>query len=231
MSESEHLPVWLLAAAVVLAGQALALFAADPSMVRAAAVAVAVIVVSCVLIGSRVAWTIALVGALGQAGQSAKEPWALAVGVIAAICLLVPASLRFIWRQRSRRGLGSVVNMQALRDGVKRRSYGLVSRLAQWDAQEPDVDRPRRARRLGVLIWRLGVFSFFLLLLVGATYNWQHGSGEGSTAVDVIASVTWISYAVVQLAFIGVVIVALYQQWLSQRISMWLSRSRGHHQP
>ena len=51
-----------------------------------------------------------------------------------------------------------------------------------------------------------------LIAVVGLTYEWQHGSGGGKFFVDVIATVGWNLYLVVQIAFIAAIVVARYRK-------------------
>ena len=59
-----------------------------------------------------------------------------------------------------------------------------------------DSNAKSESKTLTVLIWRLGVGCVFLVLLVGATYNWEHGSGQHSAIVAAIAGAAWLCYAV-----------------------------------
>jgi hypothetical protein len=219
VSETRHLSRWLLVAGAMLIAQPLALFAVHPSLVKAAAVAVAALVTSLMLRGSRFAWTVALVGAGGRlisAVVSSGQYWDLASGII-VICLLSPPSIRFIWTQRPhRRVAGWELALKRPYEAVKASAYGALYQVAEWEGGGSETVSSRKRRSYRLLIWRLGVGCVLLLVLVGVTYNWQHDTGGEAPVVRIIASVTWTCYALVQLAFIAVSILALYKHFTSR---------------
>lgn len=88
---------------------------------------------------------------------------------------------------------------------------GLLASLAGWDLREGHANEARDRRSYKLLLWRLGVGCVLLLVLVGATYDWEQGSGGGSPVVAAIARATWIIYAIVQLAFLSAAVVAIYR--------------------
>lgn len=128
-------PGWLAAAALVLVSQTLVSFALDPSLTKAASIAVAVLFASLMLWGSRIAWVVALTSAGGQIASSAistESYWALAAGVVVFICLLVPHSLRFIWTQRPYPRAGRLqLAVKGPYGRVKASAYGLLARVAK----------------------------------------------------------------------------------------------------
>ena len=82
-----------------------------------------------------------------------------------------------------------------------------------WSDQNAGDVEPRSYSRL---IWILGIFTVVLIAVVGLTYDWQHGSGEGKLFVDVIATVGWNLYLFVQVALIAAIVVAVRQQFSSK---------------
>jgi hypothetical protein len=56
-----------------------------------------------------------------------------------------------------------------------------------------------------------------LLLLVGVTYNWEHGSGRGSAVAGAVASATWTCYACVQILFFVTLIWVAYRNFHTNR--------------
>jgi hypothetical protein len=219
---------WLVVAAMVLVGQTLVLFILGPSFTKAASIAVAVLFASLMWKGSRFAWTVVLIGAVGQFVSSAIETeyFSLAAGGVVVLCLLAPASVRFVWTRRPNRGGGRPQpTVKRGYEKVKTLAYGFLSRVAEWENGALETDATDKQRSYRLLIWRLGVVCLLLLVLVGLTYNWQHGSGRESPVVSVIANLTWTFYALVQLAFIAVTIVAVYQHFASSRIPSKGSRS------
>jgi hypothetical protein len=100
MKGLDHLHGWLTGAAILLIGQTLVLFALTPSLIAAAAVGVAMVVMGFVLAGSRIAWTVAIIGSLGQVVEGAilgERYGGIVVGVLAAMCLAMPSSVRWVW--------------------------------------------------------------------------------------------------------------------------------------
>lgn len=222
-------PGLLAVVAVVLVGQTLLSFAFGPSITRAAAIAVAVFVALLLLWGSRFAWVVALIGAGGQLVSSAistDSNWGLAAGGIVVICLLAPPSVRFVWSKRPHRQAGRLQRaVKRPYERVKASAYAILARVAEWENGEFLTAATRKQRSYRLLIWRLGVSCVLLLVLVGATYNWQQGSGRGNSIVNVIASVTWTCYALVQLAFIAVSMIAVYRHLTSSRVPPESSKS------
>jgi len=217
-------PPWLLLVAVVgIIGQTLVLFALGPSLVKAASVVVAALFAALMLRGSRLAWGVVLIGAAGQLVSSAtlaEGSWALVAGGALVVCLIAPPSVQFVWTQRPHREAGVLqLTVKGSYERIRALAYGALARVAQWENSASGTDSRPAQRSYGVLVWRLGVGCVLLLLLVGATYSWQQGSGRDSGIVHAIASVTWTCYALVQLAFIAVVLMAVHQHFTTSRVS------------
>jgi hypothetical protein len=213
---------WLAVAAVAIVVQTLVLLILSPSLTRAAAVIVAALFASLLLRGSRCAWAVVLVGAGAQVIDSAASSgnyWNLAIGSIVSICLLAPASVQYIWTQRpSRRVWNLTIPLERVYASVKVAAYGVLARVAEWESDAFDTSSTSKPRSYRVLLWRLGVGCLALLMLVGITYNWQHGSGQGSPVVSVIADVAWVCYALVQLAFFLAVLVIVCRYFATPKI-------------
>jgi amino acid permease len=96
-------------------------------------------------------------------------------------------------------------------------AYGLLATIAEWEIQESGTNAARKQRSYRLLVWRLGVACVLLLVAVGATYDWQQGSGHDSPVVNAIASITWLCYALVQIAFIVVAVIAVCRHFLASR--------------
>ena len=209
-------PQWVVCGAAILSGQTLVLFALSPDLIRLGALLVAALVAWLLLRGSRIAWGVALVGAIWQVGNaiiSDAHYWEVAIGGIATACLLMPSSIRFVWTDRAPHG-GALERPGVFVKGNGKVAAILYAALAQFAGRDRPDTRPeagRNARSYGMLVWRLGVACVLLLVAVGVTYNWQHGSGEGSGIANLVASLTWTCYAVVQVAFIVVGLIAGYQ--------------------
>lgn len=209
-------PWWLVVASVALAGQVLTLFVGRPSLVGASAIAVAAALLTLMLSGSRFAWTVVLIGAVGQivnAVSSSEYDLVLAaLGCLVSICLLVPSSVRFVWRESSHRQPGRLrLAVAGPYARIKVSAYGAFASLAAWEDGEFRSDSVRKRRSYRMLIWHLGVGCVLLLLLLGVVHSLRPDAGGDSAVINVIARVTWICYALVQLTFIGVVLIAIYQ--------------------
>lgn len=215
MNVMARAPGWLMAAAVVLVGQTLVLFAIAPSLTAVSAVVVALVIALWVLRSSRVAWVVALVGAGGQFVGSviaAGHYWALSVGGVLMICLLAPPSIRYVWSQRLHRQPGKLqLAAKRIYERIVTSVYGLVGHVPDWENGqfESITTYPQRSYKL--LLWRLGIGCVFLFGLYAVAYKWQHGSGDGSSIVNVIASVTRACYVLVQVLFIVVSLVAVWR--------------------
>lgn len=230
MKALRQLPWPLALAVVVIVGQTLALFALGPSLTTATSIALAVLVVAFILRGSRFAWVVALTGASGQLVSSVVstgDVWALAVGGIIAVCLLAPPAVRFVWIERSNRRAGRMqLAVKSFYERAKASAYGLLARVAGWDREEFGIGTTHTQRSYGVLIWRLGVGCVLLLVLLGLIHEWREGSGGDAPIVNIIASVTWTFYTLVQLTFVVVSIMALYRYFTTLRAFRRSSRSK-----
>jgi hypothetical protein len=217
MNALKQPPSWLAIAAVMIVGQTSVLFALDPSLAKAASIAVAMLLVSLIVWGSRFAWVIVLIGAGSQLVSSAistEDYWTLAASAIVFICLLVPPSVRFVWTKQPHRSVeGLQVVVKRPYERLKVSAYGMLAWLAEWENGDPGTNTTHKQRSYRLLIWRLGVACVLLLILVGVTYDWQQGSGHDSLIINVIASVTWTCYAFLQLAFIAISLIALVRHF------------------
>jgi xanthosine utilization system XapX-like protein len=210
-------PRWLKIAAVVLVGQTLVKFAVAPNLVAAAALAVGVVIALLVLRGNRLAWAVALVGAAGQLIDSlisTEHYWTLSVGGIAAVSLLAPSSVRYVWSRRPHRHAGPLpLLVKGRYDRIVASVYDVIARTADWETGQLSSSTASMQRSYKLLLWRLGVGCIGLFALYAAAYEWQHGSGDGSPIVNVIASATRVCYVLVQVVFIAVSLIAAYQHF------------------
>lgn len=212
-------PRSLIAAAGISVGQASLMLVLDPGLIAASAAVVAILIVALVLKGSRVAWAVLSIGAVGEVVDplvSGERYWMVAIGAVALLGLVAPASLHFVFRARRDTGelfkVGAVAWFPALH-GVRSWTRGAIARLAGW-SEGSELAKPCQRRNYGVLVWRLGIACVFLLLAVGATYNWEHDSAADSSVVHLIAGVTWTCYAIVQIAFLCVLTFAVYRHFV-----------------
>ncbi len=164
--------------------------------------------------GSRIAWVLTILGSVIQCASllSESQPWwALCATPILLVALLAPTSTRFVWTEESQRPAPPFFSaVQTFSERIVALSYIGVARVARWEDDLHGDDLGGEPRRYGLLIWRLGVAAVFLFLLGGTIGVWQEGSARNSLIVDILASVTWISYFAAQLAFIGALAFAAY---------------------
>lgn len=230
MNALRYPALWLAVAIVLLVGQTLVLFALDPSAVKALSIVVAVFLALLLLRGSRLAWAALLIGAAGHLVSSAistESYWALAVGGIAVICLLAPSSVRLVWIQRPRRPAGRLRQaFERFYGRLNTSAYGMLVRVAGWENGELDTDATQTQRSYRLLIWRLGVSCVLLLVLVGTSESWIEDSEQANSVLTVIADVIWVCYALVQIAFIAVVLLAMYRHFFASHLPSESLRSK-----
>jgi hypothetical protein len=201
-------PRWLVVAAIGIVAHALGSLVLSPGLLWAGLLAASLLFAYLLLRGSRFGWTVVLLGSSAElvASLASKaQYWNGIVGAALIVCLFAPASRQFVWgrsRPRSPNRLQPVLEVPL--NLAQRLGWLALARIAGWSsAQESQRSYAR-------LIWRLGWTCLFLLLLVGATYNWQRGSGRGSAVAETVASVTWTCYACVQILFVVTLICAAY---------------------
>jgi hypothetical protein len=71
-------------------------------------------------------------------------------------------------------------------------------------------------RGFGRLILRFVIILVILFLFVGITTAWTEGSGKGVLPVEVLQRVTWVCYAITQLTFLFVLVMAA-RRYLSRK--------------
>lgn len=213
MTDKLRAPVWVCAAAAVVAVGSTASFIFSPTTaLGAVAVGASIVVAYFLLQGSRIAWVITVFSATTQlaAPVTMTQPlWFAGVGVILLACLLVPtSSRRYIWAESSRQERSG---WQAAGQRAYARlidwAYGLAGRLPGMGAALEDeaAAKSPSPRRLAVL---LAVWVFVFFPLVGALDNLHHGSARGNEIVDVLWHVLWIVWNLVLFALIALLVIA-----------------------
>jgi hypothetical protein len=201
---------WLRIAAAVLVGQQLAWFLLRPITVLGSVSLGLVVLLACLLLlGSRVAWVLAGFLAVSQltAPFTLGEPiWFAALAAVVLAGLLAPSSWAFIWTERKRRASG--LSWRKKSD----RMYGRLLALADSTLRRlpPWISR-------GKLIVLLVVGVLIARPLVGALYDFHHGSARGNLLIDVVWRVVWIGYSLAELAAIVLVVMTAYR-YLTRRI-------------
>lgn len=210
-SPTSRLPLWLAAAAIVLVTQSLVSIGLDPQPIDLTRVALGLLLVALLLLGSRLAWMVLLLGTLYQIASSAVDDSQvrLVVGVAIALCLLSPSAIRYVWTagvQHRPRWIGQ--RMLELYVRIRTSAYVVAARLVGWGG-ERDRDVPLVQRSYSAGLWRLGIGCLVLLLLGGLTVNWQERTGGATPVLNIAEGVVWIFYVVTQAAFLALAVLAM----------------------
>jgi hypothetical protein len=172
-------------------------------------IALGALLVGLLLRGSRIAWTLILAGTVYQIGSSIDgSHWHLIAGVLIALCLLAPTSVRYVWRaqaQKTHRETGQ--RLLGAYAWIRAAAYTGAHRLIGWDDGESEQES--RQRRYYAGLWRFGIACLVLLLLGGVVVNWQEGAGGDSSILNVVESVMWVCYVVAQVAFMVLLVLAM----------------------
>jgi hypothetical protein len=211
--------LWVLIAVAGLIGQVLVMLLVDPGWALAAAVGIAALVGAFLLRGSRVAWSIAAISAGGQLAEAifANQPvWIGILNVAVLGGLLVPPSLRFVWHKGQPSERSEVLSLGRMRQETREFCYRGLAVVAGWEDSFKGESPRRTSKSYKTLIWRLGLSTLLMLLLVGLTYSWQQEAGD-DVVPNVVADVVWTSYAVIQIAFFVVVKLAAIRHFSSSR--------------
>lgn len=202
-------PRWLGVGAALLVAQLVISAGVDFQLTALSRVAVGALLVGLLLWGSRIAWTVLLLGVMYQLGSSIVDSgfWHLFAGVAITLCLLVPSSIRYVWRTQARQGKQSD-GQRTLEFYVATKAavYSVAYRLIGWNAGEGEQELRRRSYYAG--LWRFGIACLVLLLLGGVTVNWHESAGGDSTLLKLVENAIWICYVVAQLAFVVLVVLA-----------------------
>src|SRR5262245_37151319 len=155
---------WALVAAVAFSSQAFVMLIDNLGWIQVAALGVVALVGAFLLRGSRVAWSIAVIGAAGQLVEAIFASQPIWVGILNAavlICLFVPPSIRFVWEKspdRSRR-----TRLGKTQQKVHELFYRFLAVAAGWENSLKEEGQQRPSRSYRTLIWRLGTSTVLLL--------------------------------------------------------------------
>jgi hypothetical protein len=213
-------PKWLVCAAVAVIVEALLLAVATPGFISVAAVGVTVIFALLMLKGSRLAWVLAALSAVGQLVESVvagDNSWvAPTLSCIAAICLLAPPSFRYIWGPRQdRREFGLPAMLEKPCERARTLAYNAIAVVADWEKEQIGM-KGSGQRSYKVLLWRLGFACVSLFFLSGILHGWKND--DGGWMVAVIDRSARIAYVLAQLTFIAAALVAAYRHFSPSRI-------------
>ena len=184
-------------AACVLALSNVAAVLISPSLLGGVAVLSAFVVAWLLALGSRIAWTLAVLGSFAGLLGNPHALGVVAAAFLTVVCLFVPSSIRYTWMEsavgRSRRA------KPEKHIALTVRARAVVNRFVAWAAgwrQNGD----NLIRRYDLLAWRLGGLAVFLLFPLALTNRWEQTSS--SSLAEVVARLTWIGWAIVVVAFV-----------------------------
>jgi hypothetical protein len=134
---------WLGLAALVIFTQAVVAFVDRPGAIGAAGVALVAVISALLLRGSRFVWVIALTGALVQLVEAVVSGSVLlgAVNGLVGACLLMPESLRVVWRKRP--PFQPLKRVPVVGSAYERLAEGALHLLAVAAGWEEGVDTPK----------------------------------------------------------------------------------------
>lgn len=232
-SVGHRLPPWLLIAVAVLLTQLLVSVVLDPQPRDLIPTAVGIALAGFLIWGSRAAWVVVILGTLYQIGSSLhSSQWHLAAGLAVALCLLAPSSIRYVWMTRAQqppRWIGQ--RTMELYVQIRTATYAFAYRLIAWDEGDEDQGDPVRQRSYRAGLGRFGIACLVLLLLGGATVNWQESIDGGSTVLAVVGDIIWICYVFAQLTFVALVVLALRGVAVKSRLHGRQQQTKGHRMP
>lgn len=217
------IPLSLVGASAVILGEAIVRFATSPMHpLNALSIAIAVLLAGFLARGSRIAWLIAALGAAtGFAAPVAwhESWWVLLPSVVIGICLIAPASMDFVWKDRPVRPSDKWIASARL--GFRRVEASSTTLSLNRGLMRLGVYRPdsRPLVKLQSLLAAVAVATAALFVLMGAVAEWHHGGGSDSVGVDVLWWVVWIVYTLAKLILVGVLLVTIYQWYVSRRRS------------
>jgi hypothetical protein len=165
--------------------------------------------------GSRVAWSLVLFSVIltlvVHPFLGGSPWWGYITGVVYAISLCLPVSLRFVWVPGSAPpkfapGSASIGRHRAHFRFIDS-AYALAERLRGLRTALAD-EAAARSPGFGNLVVLLVVWVVVFFPLVGTLDNLRHGSARGNEAVDVLWHVSWIAWNLVLFALIALLVIA-----------------------
>jgi hypothetical protein len=187
-----------LAAAVIVADTIAHVVVAPITIVWLLILAVSGILAGYLLRGSKLAWIAAFIGGVVEFGMAVAGQgpiWAAGTAAVLVVCLLVPASRKFVRLGQTR----AVHQSPASAEDTYAKALLMPIQAGFW-LQELTKKIDRK------LIFRLVFLVLVLFVLVGAIGNWHDHSGRGSVIIDILWGVIFTSY---KISLIGLVIVCV----------------------
>jgi hypothetical protein len=205
-------PFWLRAAGVLALGAAAVVFFGDPKAVNGAYLLVMALVSIASVLGSRIGWSLLLSIAITVVVEfmfSAQSGATAAVWGGIAIALLIPSSVRFVWRRQRRPLISALPTADRYWLASRAALYSAIAWLAQWEAGQFEKGTVLR-RSFSVLLWRLGYCGAALFFVYVVAFNVQSSDGDGAGIVDVVVAISRAGFVICFLLFLGTAFAAAY---------------------
>jgi len=219
----DRVPRWVAVGSVFLIAQSLFLtIVQGPSGAIALQLAIALVIALLLVRGSRLGWTLALIGAVVQAISGLGESWQWwAVGASALLVMLLCArsSMAYVWGGGASRPRASA--SRGIVGRTQERAYLAVAKAAQFETGLSSLSQGSRVSNFGPILRYLGSASVGLFLVGGAVRVWQDGSAGDSLVVEVLSDLIWSLFFLALLASIACIALLLYG-----RIGRWIQARR-----
>jgi hypothetical protein len=200
-------PFWLLTAGVLALGATAVVFFDDPKAVDAAYLIIMALVSIASMLGSRIGWSLLVLIAMtvvvefvfsDQSGPTAAV-WS---GI--AIALIIPSSVRFVWRRQRQPLISALPTVGCCWLAIRATLYSAIAWLAQWEAGQLEKGTVHR-RSFSVLLWRLGYCCAALFFVYVVAFNVQTSEhdGDGTGIVDVVVAINRAGFVICFLLFLG----------------------------
>lgn len=204
--------LWLRVAGMLSLGFAGVIFLREPRAITGAYFSVMALISIAAARGSRVGWGLLLLIAMTVLVEFllfAQSSLRAAVWGVVALALLMPSSLRFVWRSPRRTPIFDLPIVSRFWAAARGAMYGAIGWLARWESDQLEGGVGHK-RSFSVLLWRLGYSSAALFFIYVLTFNIQKGDhhGDGVGIVDVVVAISRGGFVVCLLLFLTTVVVA-----------------------
>lgn len=184
---------------------------------------IALLVAGFLLMGSRLAWIVATLGAAAGlvASLMGQEPsWIIASSAVVGICLLTPSTVQFVWRNKSqRRSKGWGAPLQRISNQFTEAYIRVVTQTSS----SPSIGKRRVFQRSEVELQSLlagaAIVAAGIFVLMGAVGKWHNGSGSDSEFVAALLKVVEILFEVAKLILIALIALVVYKKFAHRKSS------------
>lgn len=205
--------LWLSVAGILSLGSAGGVFFREPRAITGAYLLIMAMISIAAVRGSRIGWGLLLLIAITVLVEfvlSAQSGLRAAVWGGIALALLMPASLRFVWRGPRQAPIARLPILSRYWVAARVALYGAVGLLAQWESGEEEGEADHK-RSFSVLLWRLGYGSAALFFVYVLTFNIQSSDhGNGVSVVDVVVAISRAGFVICALLFLGTAFLAIH---------------------